>query len=105
MKQRRGYYTLFVNLLAILIVLQFARCAWSADVGSRLRCTVADESKAVISNARLTLSDANNKLTASGTSDERGEYTFVNLPAGTYHLKVEREGFSPEFADGINLDQ
>ena len=104
MKQRRGYYTLFVNLLAILIVLQFARCAWSADVGSRLRCTVADESKAVISNARLTLSDANNKLTASGTSDERGEYTFVNLPAGTYHLKVEREGFSPELADGINLD-
>ena len=104
MKQNRGYCALFASLLAVLIALQFAPPAWSADVGSRLRCTVTDESKAFVSGARLTLTDANNKFTAEGTSNDHGEYTFINLPPATYRLKVERDGFSPKLADDITLD-
>jgi hypothetical protein len=56
---------------------------------------VEDKDAAVISGATVivTYLDRNQSWTAK--SDEQGRFRFAYLPVGRYHLRVEREGFTP----------
>src|SRR5947208_16554581 len=76
-------------LLALGIVLALAAPA-QAQTGS-LSGTIVDESGAVIPGATVTLTGP---IRASTVSGPRGEYSFKNLPEGTYQLTVSLVGFS-----------
>ncbi len=65
--------------------------------------TVTDQSGAVIPNAQLTLT-----LTTSGTvrtiaAGQDGNYTFPNLPVGTYQLECTAPGFESFVQHGITV--
>lgn len=92
----------FQKFLPALVAVLLTCTLWSADSGTRLRCKVLDGSKALVTDAKLTLRGSN--FTASGTSNDEGEFVFVNLPAGSYHLTVEKQGFSRAEVDSITVD-
>jgi hypothetical protein len=66
--------------LLILLVLVCSSVVWADDVGTRLRCSVTDQTKAYIGQAQLTLKSSNNTFSLTGVSNDAGEYTFITGP-------------------------
>jgi len=69
----------------------FAQQAVSA---ATLAGRVEDTSGAAISGALIAITNIDKNQTSSSTSDEHGRYSFLYLPVGSYHLKVEHAGFA-----------
>jgi hypothetical protein len=65
---------------------------------------VTDPSKAVISGAHVTLTDAEKGYEFKATTDESGRYLLRSIPPGTYRLSVEAAGFETARREGIKLD-
>src|SRR5205823_1450476 len=64
---------------------------------------VTDPSGAVVSNAKVTLRDAQSGSERGTITDSAGYYTFASVPVGTYVLNVEAPGFQAYKAEGIVL--
>ncbi len=59
-----------------------------------LRGTVTDPQGGLIAGAVVTLSNAGTGFNRSLTTDQRGEYQFVQVAPGTYKIDVEMMGFA-----------
>lgn len=55
--------------------------------------TVVDETGSVVQNAQLELRDLATNDLRKGDTQDKGTYTFVNLPLGTYQLSIAKAGF------------
>jgi hypothetical protein len=55
---------------------------------------VADQQKARIAEALVTVSNNATSLERKTTTDAQGMFTFLSLPIGTYTLRIEHSGFS-----------
>src|SRR5437870_13854619 len=64
---------------------------------------VVDESKAVLPGVTVTATDVKTGREFVAASSERGEYRLVGLPAGTYDVRVELEGFARTEVKGVEL--
>jgi hypothetical protein len=67
-----------------------------AQAGSQgtIVLSVSDSSGAVIPDATLELVNQATNDQRTGLTGARGNYTFVNLPIGTYRLRIARDGFA-----------
>jgi hypothetical protein len=74
----------------------------SNDQG-QIRGTVSDSSGAVISSARLTLTDAGTNVAQKVMSNDHGVYIFSGLHASNYRMLIESPGFGPVEKSGISL--
>ena len=92
-KARLSALVFSLFLLAVSAIAQFGSGA--------LTGTVADSSGAAVVGARLTLTNTATGVQASFTSDDRGDYTFRNVPPGTYDLMVTKPGFETYTQKGI----
>src|SRR5579875_2915543 len=63
--------------------------------------TITDQTGAVVPGASITIVNDNTGLTRSTTSGGAGDYTIIDLPAGTYTLTVTAQGFKPVKQTGI----
>jgi hypothetical protein len=81
-------------LAATLVLL--AGIAYSQAVNATLLGTVTDASGAVVANAKVTITEANTGVSHSGQTNSSGNYTFPDLPPGTYSVVVEAAGFKKE---------
>lgn len=82
------------NLLISFVALFLATtCAWAQVGTTSVRGVVTDKSGAVVSSARVALTNASQALTREMTTSSTGEYEFLALPPGTYALTVEVTGF------------
>ncbi len=83
--------------------------AWVASVAlgqagrAELFGTVQDPSGLAIPKAKVEAEDQATMARYSATSDERGEYHILGLPAGQYTLTVEQPGFRSYRQSGITL--
>jgi outer membrane receptor protein involved in Fe transport len=66
--------------------------------------TVTDASGGVIAGARITLTEVNTKIVHTGTTNGSGEYSFPDLPPGTYDVTAEMSGFKKEVKAGTVLE-
>ncbi len=80
-------------LLCIAALLNCAFLAYGQDT-SILFGQVVDPSGSAIPEAKLVLTDATHGLVRNASSGSDGIFVFDRVPAGTYKLEVEREGFS-----------
>ena len=64
---------------------------------------VFDPSNAVIPNAQLALLSETGEEIGSTNSDAQGNYSFGDLPAGNYRLRVQSPGFKTSMLYGLNL--
>ncbi|MGA7566806.1 MAG: carboxypeptidase regulatory-like domain-containing protein [Terriglobales bacterium] len=82
----------------IAMLLAFVGCVAvpaRAQVGqATLTGTVEDMSGAVITGANVTLTDTTNQTQKTAVSDSHGFFAFSNLPAATYDVKFDKQGFA-----------
>ena len=65
---------------------------------------VTDASGAVISGAKVTLTNTGTNVAQSSTTNETGNYTFALVPVGDYSMKVEHQGFRTEVTRGFRVE-
>ncbi len=91
--QARGLST------AALLGLFFTFAVGNANgqaVNATLLGTVTDASGAIVAGASVTITEQQTGVIRSGKSNESGNYTFPDLPPGTYTVAVEQQGFKKE---------
>ena len=83
-----------MKILAILTILLCPCAALIAQQGGNVTGTVSDSTGALIPNAQITLGNPANGTAFHSVSTGTGNYTFPDVPVGTYTLSVEHAGFS-----------
>ncbi len=63
--------------------------------------TVTDESGAVVANAKVLLTNVGTDVARTEQSNPSGNYTFADVPEGTYSVAVESAGFKRELRTNI----
>jgi hypothetical protein len=63
--------------------------------------SVVDPSGSVVQGAQLELRDSATNELRKAETQEKGTYTFVNLPLGKYQLTVKKEGFQAEVFNSV----
>ena len=89
------------------VALCIALCAASLFAQSEratITGTVHDASGAVISGARVVITNSQTGVSSSGLSNASGEYTVPQLQVGTYTVRVELSGFRPASITGVVLN-
>src|ERR1700683_4733483 len=90
MTTKRGSFR-FLSLFFVTAIASFSGFSQSTTL---LRGTVTDPNGALITNAKLILSNTLTGFNRAVTTDERGEYQFVQVAPGTYKIVVEVPGFA-----------
>jgi Carboxypeptidase regulatory-like domain len=65
--------------------------------------TVTDSSGAVVPSAKVTATEGATSATSDTVSSGAGEFSFNDLPLGTYHIKVEASGFQTTEVNGVQV--
>jgi Carboxypeptidase regulatory-like domain len=101
---RRTFVRRWLALGVLLIVPLFfsARLNAQSDT-AQIQGTVADASGAVISGAKITVTNMGTAATLTATSDAGGNFAFNGLQRGHYSATVVAQGFESEVQD-LTLD-
>ena len=92
-----------VFLVCIGLVSALARPAAGQAVTGTIVGTVTDSTGAIVSGAKVTISNTGTGLTRTFVSDKAGEYTAPSLPTGTYVVTAEMAGFKTAALSGVEL--
>ena len=97
---------LFLQLaLLALLAAFFPGAKLHAQTGS-ITGTVVDPSGAAIPGAKVQVTDqATGNLTREASADAGGTFRALNMPPGTYRIKVSAPGMEELVRDGVVLDQ
>lgn len=96
----RTLLCLFTLLLLALPARAFGQAQNTGTIGGN----VLDASKSVIPGASITLTSDDHGNVYRSTSNAQGEFTFNDLPAGTYTMQVNATGFAPFVSRHILVD-
>ncbi|MBZ5645322.1 MAG: TonB-dependent receptor [Acidobacteriia bacterium] len=107
MKNSSIFGVKIVALLGVLLGIVFccftAVPAYSQVTGATLAGTVTDASGAVIAGAAVSVKNTATGVSRDTTSDSAGLYTFPNLTAGDYEVRVAAKGFSTAQQSNVSL--
>src|SRR5271163_3724428 len=76
-----------------LLILIFSPSAWGQAVTATLLGTVTDNTGAAVPGATVTILENATGIPHTGTTNESGNYTFPDLPPGSYSVSAEAKGF------------
>jgi hypothetical protein len=65
--------------------------------------TVTDSSGAVVPGAKVTATEGATSAASDTVSSGAGEFSFNDLPLGTYHIKIEASGFQTTEVNGVQV--
>ncbi len=80
-----------LTILAVLVLT--AAFAIGQNVSSSVKGVIVDPSGAVVPNGNLTLTNQATATSFAANSDNTGSFTFLNVLAGAYTLRIEAVGF------------
>ena len=100
---RNARYKILPRIVFLALVPCFAFVAW-AGVGGNISGTVRDSSGAVVSKAAVTVTNIETGVGQTVSSDDKGIYSFLDLPVGRYDLTVAVPGFKPYKRPGVAID-
>ncbi len=81
------------NLGIAFVMLMLTAVAAHAGIFAVVRGVVHDPSHRPIQDAKVTLKSTQSEWRSEKTTDDQGEFTIDAVPAGTYKIRVERNGF------------
>jgi hypothetical protein len=90
-------------LLAFLLVLLLVSNSIAQVSTTLLRGVVSDPAGAVVSGAQMTLANSAVGFSRTVTSNERGDYQFLQVPPGTYSLTAVAAGFATTRRESVVL--
>jgi hypothetical protein len=91
------------GLVACLVALLLSANVWGQGIFATLTGVVSDPSQAIVSGAKVTLTDATSGSVRETVTNGDGYFTFASVPVGTYNVSVEAQGFQTYKANGIAL--
>jgi len=74
-----------------------------AQVSGSVVGTVLDASGAVVSRAKISLTNIATNVTQTTVTSEAGDFRFPLVPVGLYRLEVEHSGFQPTVLDNLSV--
>src|SRR5579862_235229 len=92
---------LFVRVLICTVA--FAGLAGAQAVNGSLLGTVMDSSSAAVTSAKVTITEQNTGVSRSTSTNESGNYSFPDLPPGTYTVVAELTGFKRASRSGVDV--
>jgi carboxypeptidase family protein len=96
-------WRLSTAVLLAAILAAFSAVVVGQAMNATLLGTVTDTSGAVVSGAKVTITETKTGVSRSATTNEDGNYQFPNLPPGQYEVAVEREGFKKSVRSGVDV--
>ncbi len=90
--------------IASFLILLVAIPAFAQKITGTLRGEVTDPTGAVISGAKVTITNEDTGLTRTVTTTSAGIYSADNLPVGSYRIQVESQGFKSEVRSKVVLN-
>jgi len=90
--------------LTLLCGLSIAISGFAQSERGTITGSVHDASGAVVPGAKVTITQIETNVATNLATNEAGEYTAPSLPAGTYNIRVEKQGFRPSQVTGLKLD-
>ena len=91
------------RLCIAALVLLLAVPAFAQRFTASIRGTVTDTSNAVIAGAKVTLKNEETGLTRTMATNAAGNYSFADLPVGSYRVEVEFAGFKTAVRTKIGI--
>ena len=98
MRSRSRVVALLAGLIFSITTLVYAQTGTAS-----LRGTVTDSSGAIVSNAKVTLTNKERGFERTIMSGSAGGYEFLQVPPGTYQIDVEMAGFQRHEQTGVQL--
>lgn len=77
--------------------------AQAQAINATLSGSILDATGASVPGAAVTLADPTTSFSRTQTTQQEGRYSFTLIPAGTYSLRVAKEGFRAYVQSGIIL--
>jgi hypothetical protein len=102
----RTYRDFLNRILAILfaITVVFVITSHAQETTADLTGRVLDSQQRAVKGASVTATNKGTGLSRTSTTDDDGRYTITQLPAGTYEVAVEAQGFSKAVAERVELN-
>jgi hypothetical protein len=94
----------FVVCLALAISLSLPTLLPAQGTSGRILGHVADSSGAILANVKVTLVNEGTSVSRDATTNQNGDYDFVEVPVGTYRLEFDLTGFKKNVRRGVSLD-
>ncbi|GGG98104.1 TonB-dependent receptor [Silvibacterium dinghuense] len=102
--QRRQWNTALLTLFALTLGLLFVTPRLHAQaVTATLLGTVTDNTGAAVPNASIQITESATGIQHNGVTNESGNYTFPNLPPGTYTVSSTAKGFKKESRQNVDV--
>src|SRR6478752_372224 len=76
---------------------------WGQAVTATLVGTITDASGAVVVNTKVVVTETNTGVSRTSNTNESGNYSFPNLPPGTYSVTAEQTGFKKASRGGVDV--
>ena len=95
---------LVAGAIVVIVTLFFPPATAHAQVTTAtLYGVVRDGTGGILPGVTVTVIHQGTTLTRTTTSDERGEFALPALPAGTYAIRIELQGFKSYSSEGLTL--
>ena len=102
---RFGHHNAFAQALGLLTILLLTSTQLFAQRGTALLTgTVKDPTGAVISGAKVTLTNMDTNVSQSTTTNKDGYYLFPLVPIGRYQVSAEQKGFAKFVQKNFTLE-
>jgi len=100
---RQSNYRRATRCLIALVCLTYAVLAMAQSTGGRIQGRVSDQTGAVLANVKVTLVNDATSVSRDTKTDAEGDYGFIEIPVGTYHLEFDLAGFKNNVRPGVTL--
>jgi hypothetical protein len=87
----------------VLLCLLSAALVHAQAVSGTVVGTVTDSSGAVVPSAKITLLETNTNISRSIATNESGNFSFVNVPQGSYTVTIEQQGFRKATRENVEV--
>ena len=98
---RHHVHILRALFVALVLCFSLTGIAVAQETTGSITGTVTDPHGAAVSNARVTISDPLHGFERTYQTTEEGTYSAPQLPAGTYKLSVEMQGFKKYLLENL----
>ncbi len=89
---------------SIFVLILTAGSIYGQSTSGSISGSVADSSGSIVPAANVRLTNTQTQEVRTATANASGDYLFVNIPAGSYEIDAQANGFKQEKRSGIVLD-